>query len=120
MYTWLLVKMLASLVVVCALAFFLLKKLLPRISGTRRGADALVHILERYPLEPRKSLYVIQIGDDYHLIGASEQNVSYLCPLSAKDVQSWRDRPMPKTGRSFQDVLQSLKQGNAAGGGKDA
>jgi flagellar protein FliO/FliZ len=113
-YTWLLLQMLMALAVVCGLAFVTLKFFLPRMGLARGGPNALLKVIERFPLEPRKSLYLVRIGGGYHLLGVAEHNISYLIALSKDEVDtllSEREWQRGKGPRTFQEVLASWKGG---------
>lgn len=116
-YSWVLIKMLFVLGFVCALAFLLLRFLLPRYGQFGKGSSLLVSVIGRYPLEPRKTLYVIRVSGNYHLIGASEQGISYLVPVPKEEVTAWMEESSLAGGarpvKSFQELLQNLRGGKS-------
>ena len=116
--TFFYLKLIFVLFLVCLTAFFLLPKILPRLAGFVPVIGKGIQILGRYPLEQRKSLYVIQVGSEYHLLGVSEQNVNHLLKIPEDSVKSLleskkglgRGKPfLGKGRRSFSDVIQGLR-----------
>jgi flagellar biogenesis protein FliO len=75
------------LALVVGLAYVVLRKGLPRVAGIGKGKAGLIGVAARYPLEPRKNLYVIQVGPDYFLVGTTEAGMHYLTTLNAAHVE---------------------------------
>lgn len=80
---------------VCLFAYLILGKLLPRImrltpSGRRAmfGVESrgLVEVIDRLPLEPRRVVYVLKVGDRHLLVGSAEQGMNVLARLSEQDI----------------------------------
>lgn len=90
-FTWLFIKMLGVLVVVCVTAIIFLKYVLPRLGITRggqRGRFFKVH--GRYQLEPRKALYVVEVGGRYLVIGCADHGINLVTELSAEEAAGER------------------------------
>jgi len=90
-FTWLFVKMVGLLVVVCVLAIIFLKYVLPRLGVTRggqRGRFFKVH--GRYQLEARKSLYVVEVGGRYLVIGCADHGIKLITELSPEEAMGDR------------------------------
>ena len=102
------------------IAFILAAKYLPRLFGraafTPRGR--LIQVIERHPLEPRKTVYLIKVADQYFLLASTPEGVSTLAGGTLdqdslrqrvaelerpKDVKSPKPRPQPEV--SFTEVL---------------
>ena len=80
---WALLQILAMLVAVIALAYLVLNKGLARFF-VKNQSSANMSLKERLYLEPRRSLYIVQIqGRDFVLAG-SENGVSLVCELHEK------------------------------------
>ena len=101
-YGALLVKMALSVLVICALAYILLrfglKRLLPRSSG-----EEAIEVLVRQPIEPKRALLVVRVASRHLLLASSEAGVSMLTELTAEDMRSLsgaepakRSAPMPR------------------------
>jgi flagellar biogenesis protein FliO len=69
-----LLRTLLVLLALCVAAFFGLRFLARRGYGVAgSGKTGAVQVLQRLPLEPRKSLYVVRAGGRVLLIGTGEQ-----------------------------------------------
>ena len=80
---WALLQIAAMLVAVVALAYFLLNKVLGSWLA-KQQITATMTLKERLVLEPRRSVYIVQIrGKDFVLAG-SENGVSLVCELHEK------------------------------------
>lgn len=87
-FTWLFVKMIIALVAVCLFAVLVLRYLVPKIGLFKRySANRYVEIIARQPLDHRKNLYIIKVGQKYALVGASDQSVNMIMELKKEDVE---------------------------------
>lgn len=80
-------QMAIALGAICALAYVLLGKGLPwlmqlspaarrNLSGSRpRG---VIEVVDRLPLDPKRTLYVVKMKSSYFLVGASDQGLSLI------------------------------------------
>jgi flagellar biogenesis protein FliO len=83
-----LVTSLLVLGVVCVVAFVAVR-LLGRVLATGRARGAyLMDVVARVPLEPRRSLYVVEVAGKTLLVGTSEMGLSVLSELDASEVRS--------------------------------
>jgi flagellar biogenesis protein FliO len=91
----LMVQALAVLVVVCAGAY-LLVRLLGRLPGA--GGEPLLRVVARLPLEPRRTLYVVEAAGKTLLVGTTEGGpMATLAELDAEAVQKLvAARPAPR------------------------
>jgi flagellar biogenesis protein FliO len=110
-YGDLLVTSLFVLVAV-SIAAFVVVKVLGRFlaTGGVRGAH-LLDVVARVPLEPRRSLYVVEVAGKTLLVGTSEMGLSVLSELDGAEV---RARVVPK--QSFADLVRgalSRRRGGA-------
>jgi flagellar protein FliO/FliZ len=63
---------------------------LRRLMGVRAvplGAEPLVRVVERIPLDPKRSMFVVQAAGEYLLIGGGEQGLSLLGKLDSDEVE---------------------------------
>ena len=94
-------EVLLALAGVLVLAYVVLKHGLPRMLGMRISSDGPIQVLARYPLEPRKMLYLVKAGSQVFLVGTSESQVAYLtaiAPENAEDLlQAARKEERPRT-----------------------
>lgn len=96
-----LLQTILALIAVCILAWVVLKW------GARRGfggARGRVKILERVPLDGRRSLYLIEIGDRVLLVGAGEGGApALIAELDPKELPPVPDQP------SFAELIARLR-----------
>ena len=101
-YGDLLVTSIVVLAVVCIVAFAVVK-LIGRFLATGRVRGAhLLDVIARVPLEPRRSLYVVEVAGKTLLVGTSEMGLSVLTELDAGEV---RARAVPR--QSFTDLVRA-------------
>lgn len=73
---------------VCVAAFVIVR-VLGRVLATGRARGAhLMDVVARVPLEPRRSLYVVEVAGKTLLVGTSEMGLSVLSELDAGEVRS--------------------------------
>ena len=87
-YGDLLVTSLIVLGAVCVAAFVLVR-LVGRFLATGRVRGAhLLDVIARVPLEPRRSLYVVEVAGKTLLVGTSEMGLSVLSELDGGEVRA--------------------------------
>src|SRR5258706_6512463 len=87
-YGDLLVTSLLVLGAVC-IAAFIAVRVFGRLIATGRARGAhLLDVVARVPLEPRRSLYVVEVAGKTLLVGTSEMGLSVLTELDAAEVQA--------------------------------
>lgn len=80
------------------LAAYLLVRLVGRALSTGRNRGAhLLDVIARVPLEPRRSLYVVEVAGKTLLVGTSEMGLSVLSELDG-DVVRARHVPRQRFG----------------------
>jgi flagellar biosynthetic protein FliO len=87
-----------SLGAVCLVAYFALRLLAGRGVGKMSGA---IRVVARCPLEPRRSLYVIEAGGRCFLVGVGEGPMALLAELDAAALPREAATASPR----FADVL---------------
>jgi flagellar protein FliO/FliZ len=82
-FAWMLLQTLLALGLVCLLIYALFRWVLPRLgaSGSLRGMVRVVDVLK---LEPRKSLYIVEVAGRWLLIASSEAGVQLISELEAE------------------------------------
>ena len=98
----------ASLGVVCVLAWGTLRLLAGRGIGKASGA---IRVVARCPLEPRRSVFVIETAGRCFLVGVGDGPMSLLAELEADKLP----RAPETTGLRFTDVLARLLGRDPAG-----
>ncbi|MCX5744164.1 MAG: flagellar biosynthetic protein FliO [Proteobacteria bacterium] len=99
------------------IAAFVVVRVVGRILSTGRPRGAhLLDVVARIPLEPRRSLYVVEVAGKTLLIGTSEMGLSVLSELDGGEVAARRDAPRA----TFADLVKQAWQRRTAPGSKPA
>jgi flagellar biogenesis protein FliO len=107
-------KTLLVLVGICLLALVAVKVLLPRLTGFVTPSSSHIHVLARYPLEPRQTLYLVRTGKTVVLLAASAEAVHFMTTLNPEDFQDIA-APAPTdvtSGPTFQRIVQAFAHRN--------
>lgn len=112
-YGWALLKMLGALVVVCSLAFILLRYGLRRLASPSLGGGML-RVVDRCQLGPGRALWVVEVGHRAFLMGSGERAIELLAELDPEEVK--RDRQRSSAGgRRFFELLRGGGRSKPAG-----
>lgn len=99
-----LLQTLLALAAVCVLAWIVLRWTARR--GFGLGSGKRVRVLERVPLDGRRALYLVEIGDRVLLIGAGETSApAVLIELDPGELPELPDRPS-----SFAELIAKLRR----------
>jgi flagellar biosynthetic protein FliO len=117
-YGELLVSSMVVLAVVCVVAWLVVRfggRWLLGARGRSRGMD----VVARLPLEPRRSLYVVEVAGKTLLVGTSEMGLSVLSELDGERVRADVERGRGAGGfaAAWKAILARRKP---RGGGEDA
>jgi flagellar biogenesis protein FliO len=104
-YGDLLVTSLIVLGVVCVAAFVAVRVFGRLLSAGRTRGAHLMNVVSRVPLEPRRSLYVVEVAGKTLLVGTSEMGLSVLTELDGAAVEA-RKIVQP----SFSDMVRNAWQ----------
>jgi flagellar protein FliO/FliZ len=102
----LLLTLLAFLVVIVA-AWLGTRWLVRRLYGPGAAGQGRVKVLERIPLEPRRTLYLVQAGEKRLLLGATDQQIRVLGEFAKDELP---EPPAPPV-RTFRETLRALRGG---------
>jgi flagellar protein FliO/FliZ len=91
-----------SLGVVCVVAYVLLRWLSRRGVGQAAGP---IRVLARCPLEPRRSVYLIETAGRCFLVGAGDGPMTMLAEVSADEVKAHTPVVEPSVGGRFAEIL---------------
>ena len=92
-FTWLFIKMLLVLGIVSVGAVLVLKYAVPRIGAMKRFQQGkCFSVLARYTLEPGKSLYLVNVGKRYLVLGAADHGISLLGEVTEEEALRGRDQ----------------------------
>ncbi len=84
-FTWLFIKMLAGLLLVLGLAFILIRVILPKTKMGRSRRNSWVSLIDRYPLDQHKSLYIVKIMERYFVLGSAENSINLVTELTQEE-----------------------------------
>jgi flagellar biogenesis protein FliO len=84
-FTWLFLKVVLAMVLVCGAAFAVIKYLLPRAHYIRSAKGSNIEILERMALEPKKNLYILRVAKKMVLIGTTETSLNRIVEWDEKE-----------------------------------
>jgi flagellar protein FliO/FliZ len=105
------------LALVCLLIYFLLRKVLPHLAQMPGLRNRTVKIIERLPLDQKKSLVVVEIQDKAFLLGCSENSINILMELDREKIVEMK--PPVTTGTvSFDSVLKKISFRSKSGSGQ--
>jgi len=83
---WMFVQTILALGFVCLLAYVVLRVVLPRLNVATAGRS-MVNVIDRIQLDPRRSLYVVEVTGRWLLIAASEGGVQLISELDAEKAE---------------------------------
>jgi len=113
---WQYAEVLLALGGVLVLAYVVLKVGLPRMFGLRIASGGPIQVLARYPLEPRKTLYLVKAGTQVFLMATSENQVTYLTAIAAENAAEMvelvrKEEPRAKEFRHFFNRFEKGREG---------
>jgi flagellar biosynthetic protein FliO len=112
-YGEMLVGSLLVLGLVCLAAWVVVRFGVRRMWGPRGGG--VLDVIARVPLEPRRSLYVVDVGGKVLLVGTSEMGLNVLSELDRDAVKPIASEPRP-SARSFAEALRAVLARRRGGG----
>jgi flagellar protein FliO/FliZ len=85
---WGAIRAVFALGAIVLLAYLLLGKGLPKILKIEQpvAQRRIMQVIDRLPIDQRRSIMIIRIQDEYFLIGAAENNIQLLSKLDADGV----------------------------------
>jgi len=78
------------------------------LQGVPAGRPSVVSVLERIPLDQRRSLFVLKAADEYLLVGGGESGLQLLSKLDTTAVERIRSERPPAHVISLSPFLQKL------------
>ncbi|XXF76029.1 flagellar biosynthetic protein FliO [Myxococcaceae bacterium GXIMD 01537] len=108
---WTLIRTLFVLGAVVASIYLTLNVGLRRLMGlpgVATGRPSLVSVVERVPLDQRRTLFVVKAADEYLLVGGGEEGLQLLSKLDTASVERLRAERPPAPVVSLTPFLQKL------------
>ena len=101
---------------VLLLAYVLLRLGLPRMFGMPGSGAGPIQIVARQALEPRKTLYLVNVGSQVFLLGAAENQVQYLTVIDDENASAVLSMPArePVRAKDFRQVLSWFQKAGKA------
>jgi len=93
-------RMLIFLGIVLVLIYFVLRKGLPLLIQNPTLKSRAVRILERVPVDQKRSLLVVEVQDRVYLLGSAEGQINVLIELDRDKLEYQKS-----TQKNFGDVL---------------
>ena len=116
---WLLLQTAFALALVCGLAIFVFRYLLPRLNVVALNRS-VVRVIDGASLDARKRLVVVEVAGKYLLLALSENGVQTVTELDGAEVekavadlaakQAQNSAPMGKITDSFAQTLERVRQ----------
>ena len=78
------------------------------LQGVPAGRPSVVSVLERVPLDQRRTLFVLKAADEYLLVGGGESGLQLLSKLDTAAVERIRSETPPSNVISLSPFLQKL------------
>ncbi|MFP2901712.1 flagellar biosynthetic protein FliO, partial [Corallococcus sp. 4LFB] len=108
---WVVVRTVALLGAVLAAIYLTLNVGLRRLMGLQGvpvGRASVVSVMERIPLDQRRTLFVLKAADEYLLVGGGEGGVQLVSKLDRDAVERIRAARPPSSPVSLSPFLQKL------------
>jgi flagellar biosynthetic protein FliO len=87
-FTWLFIKMLFVLGAVTILAVLILKYGVPRTAFYKRlSRGSLFKTISRQNIEPRKAIYLVEVGSKHMLLGVTDHTITPITEVSKEEVE---------------------------------
>jgi flagellar protein FliO/FliZ len=102
-YGEMLVGSLLVLGLVCVAAWLIVRFGARRMWGPR--GSSVLDVVARVPLEPRRSLYVVEVGGKTLLVGTSEMGLTVLSELDGERIKA--DASARPAARSFAEAIRA-------------
>lgn len=88
-----LVRMIVSLALVCGLAWVGLKWASKRLAAPAGTSADRMRVLARLPIEPRKSVVVVRVGERTLVLGSSDAGLETLAELTPREADALISTP---------------------------
>ncbi len=95
------IQLLLVLAGILLVAFVAMRYGLPRLAGIPLHQSGPIEAIARYPLEPRKHLYLVKAGAVYLLLASTDGRIEKIDRLSAEEIEPYlgnldqQEKPAP-------------------------
>ena len=86
-FLWMMIQTIVALAVVCGLAYLLFRVVLPRFTFSG-SSNSMVRIVDRVPIDARKSFLIVEVAEKWLLVAVSENGVQLVTELDAEAAQA--------------------------------
>ena len=86
-----------------------IRYVIPRWFGINTSAAGPIQVLARFPLEPKRTLYVVKVAKDIVLVGSSESGLQFLKELDPADFEAAIQQAPPAPANQFSRVMENLR-----------
>lgn len=87
-FTWLFIKMIFILGIVCISAVLILKYAVPHLGLMRKfHGNGFFQVIDRFPLEQRRSLFLIRAGKRYFVIGSADSGMNLISECTPEEAK---------------------------------
>jgi flagellar biogenesis protein FliO len=104
-----LIRVLLALAGVLVIAIVVLRYLLPRFGGVAAVPQGPFRLLARFPLEPKRSLYLVQVGKAYLVLSSSESGVQQIAKLDPSEMSEMAETPHSAQPVPFASLVKKLR-----------
>ncbi|HKE59888.1 MAG TPA: flagellar biosynthetic protein FliO [Pyrinomonadaceae bacterium] len=84
---WTFLQTIVALGFVCLLAYVLLRYVLPRVN-VASNSKSMVRVVDRVPVDQKRSLYVVEVTGRWLLLGSSETGMNLISELDPEKAQA--------------------------------
>jgi flagellar protein FliO/FliZ len=118
-----LVQVAVVLVAICILLWVVVRWILPRMAraagarGIRLGGGKLIRVVDRCPLEPKRTLFLVEVAGRFVLLGSSEGSITRLGgeELDAAELRRLLGAPPSKPFASLLQAVGGKKSEGSSG-----
>lgn len=82
-----LLQTLVALAAVCGLAYVIFRVVLPRLQIGQTG-NSMIRVVERAPLDQKRTLFVVEVAGKWLLVGAGENGVQLVSELNEQSAEA--------------------------------
>jgi flagellar biosynthetic protein FliO len=111
----LILRMFLFLGLVLLLIFFVLKRVLPHVANVSGFSNRNIKIIERLPVDAKKSLMVVDVQDKTYLVGCSENSISILMELDRSKMEV-KPAQVSSSAVTFENVFKKIAFRSKSGG----